>query len=118
MFLEIPGETRNMIYKIYLENENESRDEQERPVKSSFSGMRGRPNSIMVSYVPTSTSPTHEQEQWKESRRKLLDSIYDAQLDQMTEIGTLTIGARNAFERYKLEHEIYMPRSLWINFSL
>jgi hypothetical protein len=118
-FLGITAEIRVMIYKAYLNDFEITRLTRDRPVhvprlrwrpRPTCGNSSGRGRPLLAPSHPT-TSPPRKQTRHEAARRTVLDSICETHLEaaQAAEL-PITSGAIEAFQRYKLEHDMYVTR--------
>jgi hypothetical protein len=118
-FPGITAEIRVMIYKAYLNDFEKVRLGRVRPAKVQWQRYPGVPSLCGFSAWKfsaggrkrKSTSPTREQARDEAARRTVLDSICKTHLDTAhAEEPPITPGAVEAFQRYKLEHDMHVDR--------
>jgi hypothetical protein len=116
-FLDLPGELRNMIYDTSMEDDEALRRGRSRPVNPTYvrGGWSSRSYVEIVHHNARAEKlrtlfPTPEQKKHETRLRSLLTRVANRHLKVAETDGTLTTGCREAFERSKLEHEMYSHR--------
>jgi len=129
-FLGLPVETRLRIYKFVVANEEDVRGERERkydlephvgrlvrPNPPSYhynrpSMMAGYARQMASTYPPRQRSKSHtaDQKELENERRLLIDRLSKRVLARAAQHGQLVPGAEEAFQQYKLQHEMYARR--------
>ncbi|KAI4938883.1 uncharacterized protein J4E92_000164 [Alternaria infectoria] len=113
-FLDLPGELRNMIYDICLDNEKTTRNpdmtKRTRVYRGSMGSKSFLDHNIRQKRVKDirARKPTREHRKQDAARKVALEKIVERKLKHaIRSRDGLTVGAHEAFYLYKLEHNMY-----------
>jgi hypothetical protein len=117
-FMDFPAEIRNLIYDFTLEDDKQERRERIRDRDTQYGrhqGLGSRCYPVLSSLTKRAKekrmlSPTHEQKQEEGQLKRIRNRLAERHLKRASEEAPLTAGCSEAFERYRLEHDMYTSR--------